>query len=72
MTEAALDSKHTSHWRLGLTIVLVWPMHRTYYISSYHRQSGLTTLVVCVRAGVWVCARVRAQISCIHTLEVHA
>lgn len=24
-TEAAADSKHTGHWRLGLTIVLLWP-----------------------------------------------
>lgn len=38
MTEAALDGKHTSHWRLGRTIVLPWPMHGTYYISSYHQQ----------------------------------
>lgn len=46
-TEAAVDSKHTGHWRHGLSIVLRWPRHGTYYISNYHQRQYLT-MFVCV------------------------
>lgn len=48
-TEAAVNSRHTDHWRLGLTIVLPWPRHGAYYISNYHQHRYLT-MFVCVCA----------------------
>lgn len=38
----AVDSKYTGHWRLGLTIVLLWSRHRAFYISKYHQGQHLT------------------------------
>lgn len=46
-TATAVVSKHTGHWRLGLTIVLLWPRHGAYYISNYHQRHYLT-IGVCV------------------------
>lgn len=48
-TEAAVDSKHTGHWRLGLAIVLLRSRHGAYYVSNYHQRPYLTT-TVCVCA----------------------
>lgn len=39
MTRVAV---HTDRWRLGLTIVLLWPGHLLYYISNDHQCRHLT------------------------------